>query len=98
LFNFQTVKYTDFLSFAFLAQTSNAFSKATGAPDDEVLQAFKDFDKDGNGFISASELKQIVSSLGEKHANEKVAKLMLEADTNGDRKISYDEFVKVWSK
>merc|ERR1711976_152554 len=31
----------------------------------EVREAFKIFDKDGNGFISAQELKSIMKSLGE---------------------------------
>ena len=34
--------------------------------EEEILEAFKVFDKDGNGFISAAELRHIMTNLGEK--------------------------------
>jgi len=33
--------------------------------EEELLEAFKIFDKDGNGFITASELRHVMTSLGE---------------------------------
>ncbi len=33
---------------------------------EEIKEAFKVFDKDGNGFISAAELRHIMTNLGEK--------------------------------
>merc|ERR1712224_957269 len=33
--------------------------------EEEILEAFKVFDKDGNGFISAAELRHIMTNLGE---------------------------------
>ena len=32
--------------------------------EEEILEAFKVFDKDGNGFISAAELRHIMTNLG----------------------------------
>lgn len=32
---------------------------------DEILECFKFFDKDNDGYIEASELKQVMESLGE---------------------------------
>lgn len=32
--------------------------------EDEVKEAFKVFDKDGNGFISAAELRHVMTNLG----------------------------------
>ena len=40
--------------------------------EEEILEAFKVFDKDGNGFISAAELRHIVNNLREKLMDEEV--------------------------
>ena len=34
--------------------------------EDEIREAFKVFDSDGNGFINAAELRQVMLNLGEK--------------------------------
>ena len=42
--------------------------------EEEILEAFKVFDKDGNGFISAAELRHIMTNLGEKLTDEEVGR------------------------
>ena len=61
----------------------------------EIQEAFRFFDKDGNGFISAAELGQVVASLGEKITEEEVDKMIQEADTDGDGQVNYEEFVRI---
>ena len=61
----------------------------------EILEAFKVFDKDGNGLISASELRHIMTSLGEKLTEEEVDEMMREAEADGEGQVNYDMFVKV---
>jgi calmodulin len=39
-------------------------------------QAFKVFDKDGNGFISAAELRHVMTNLGEKLTDEEVDEMI----------------------
>jgi calmodulin len=63
--------------------------------EDEIREAFLLFDNDGNGFISATELRHVMTSLGETLTDEEVEELMSEADSNGDGQIDYDEFVKL---
>ena len=63
----------------------------------EVLDAFKVFDKDGNGLISAVELKYIMTSLGEKLTDNEVEEMIGEVDKDEDGHINYDEFVKMMS-
>jgi hypothetical protein len=42
------------------------------------------FDKDGNGFVSAAELKHVMTNLGEKLSDEEVDEMIREADVDGD--------------
>ena len=56
-------------------------------------EAFKVFDSDGNGFINAAELRQVMMNLGEKLTEEEVEMMIKEADTNGDGLVNYEEFI-----
>ena len=40
--------------------------------EEELVEAFKVFDRDGNGFISAAELRHVMTNLGEKLTDEEV--------------------------
>lgn len=48
------------------------------------------FDKDGNGFISAAELRHVMTNLGEKLTDDEVEEMIREADVDGDGKVNYD--------
>lgn len=65
--------------------------------EDDLDAAFKTFDKDGDGFISASELRLIMSTLGEKLTDKEIDEMMKIADINGDGKIDYEEFILMMS-
>ena len=58
--------------------------------EDELKEAFRVFDKDGDGFVSYPELKIVLKSLGEKLTDEEVAAMVKEADLNNDGRISYE--------
>ena len=58
--------------------------------EEEIRDAFRIFDKDGNGLISANELKQLMANLGEKLTDEELDEMMREADLNGDGHIDYE--------
>ena len=60
---------------------------------EEIEAAFKIFDKTGTGIISASELRHVMTSLGEKLTEEEADKMIKEADPDDDGKINYHEFV-----
>jgi len=51
--------------------------------------------KDGNGYISAAELRHVMTNLGEKLSDEEVDEMIREADVDGDGQINYEEFVKM---
>ena len=49
-------------------------------------------DHDGNGYISADELRAIMSNLGEELSEEEINEIVQEADIDGDGQIDYEEF------
>ncbi|URE48218.1 receptor kinase 1 [Musa troglodytarum] len=63
--------------------------------EEELKEAFRVFDKDQDGFISAAELRHVMTNLGEKLTDEEVDEMIREADVDGDGQINYEEFVKV---
>ena len=63
--------------------------------EEELLEAFKVFDKDGNGNISATELKTVMHNLGENLSDADIEEMIREADLDGDGEINYNEFVKM---
>ena len=63
--------------------------------DEEIRKEFKFYDKDGNGYISAAELRHIMTNLGEKLSDEEVDEMIREADIDGDGQINYEEFFKM---
>lgn len=63
--------------------------------EDELIEAFKVFDRDGNGKISAHELRYVMLSSGEDLTEQDIQEMVLEADTDGDGFIDYEEFVRI---
>lgn len=61
----------------------------------ELKEAFRIFDRNGNGLISADELRAALESFGEKMSEEELDELLREADINCDGQIDYEEFVKM---
>jgi calcium-binding protein CML len=60
--------------------------------EDQMKQIFKMFDKDGNGFITASELASSMAKLGHALTVEELTAMIKEADSDGDGRISFEEF------
>ena len=62
--------------------------------EEEIINAFKVFDKSGNGLISGADLRHIMTTLGDKLSEEEVDEIIREAEINGDGYILYEEFVR----
>lgn len=58
---------------------------------------FKNFDKDGSGYITLNEIKSIFNNPKIKDDNI-FEKLLIEADDNGDGEISMEEFKHIMLK
>ena len=63
--------------------------------EEEVINAFRVFDKEGNGLISTAELKHIMMTIGDKMTEEEADEMIHEADIDDDGIINYEEFVRM---
>eukprot|EP00092_Neocalanus_flemingeri_P032215 GFUD01035014.1.p1 GENE.GFUD01035014.1~~GFUD01035014.1.p1 ORF type:complete len:156 (-),score=51.55 GFUD01035014.1:63-530(-) len=61
--------------------------------EEDIREAFRVFDKDGNGFITAAELRHVMTNLGEELTDQEVEEMIREADMDRDGQVSYGEFV-----
>ncbi|SGZ53178.1 CIC11C00000001666 [Sungouiella intermedia] len=61
----------------------------------EIAEAFKVFDRNGDGKISAAELRHVLTSIGEKLSDADVDQMIREADTNNDGEIDIQEFTQL---
>jgi len=66
-----------------------------GDNEEQTREAFKVFDKNGTGLVEIAELRHVLTTLGEKLTVQEVDSVMKEADTDGDGKISLQDFVRV---
>merc|ERR1711974_61200 len=78
----------------FITMMARRMSEVQGE-DDDLRAAFKVFDKDGNGFISPQELRQVMINLGEKLSEEEIDSMIREADSNGDGQVDFEEFSRM---
>lgn len=63
----------------------------------ELLEAFKVFDKNGDGLISAAELKHVLTSIGEKLTDAEVDDMLKEV-SDGSGEIDIKQFAALLSK
>mmetsp|Transcript_60303 Transcript_60303/g.166913 ORF Transcript_60303/g.166913 Transcript_60303/m.166913 type:complete len:155 (+) Transcript_60303:63-527(+) len=66
--------------------------------EEELIVAFRVFDKDHNGFINATELRNVMTNIGEKFSDDEVEDMIRSADIDCDGQINYEEFVKMMAR
>ncbi|CAK91890.1 unnamed protein product (macronuclear) [Paramecium tetraurelia] len=59
---------------------------------EQIQEYFNVFDKDGSGFIDKEEIKDLAKNVGLDWNDHKLEKIISALDTNGDGKISFEEF------
>lgn len=74
-----------------------ARQEAEADNDEEMLEAFKAFDKDNDGFITAKELCKAMRSLGES-LSEYDCEDIVSSVVASDRRISYKDFVTMMNE
>lgn len=62
----------------------------------DFMEAFKTFDREGQGYVAAAEARHVLTSLGERLTDDEVTNIMkftgTEEDLDGN--IKYEEFIK----
>jgi len=64
---------------------------------EELEEAFKLLDLDGDGTISIDELRKLIEKIGGRMSEGEAAAFIKEADRDGNNVIDYTEFTKLWS-
>ena len=62
---------------------------------EEIEAAFNQFDRDRSGFITATELKEVLSKMGRNYSNEDINRMIKSIDKDGNGKISINEFAQL---
>lgn len=62
----------------------------------DFMEAFKTFDREGLGFISAAELRHVISNYGERLDDDEIESIMKFTDTQPDMdgNVKYEDFIK----
>ncbi|CAH1182025.1 unnamed protein product [Phyllotreta striolata] len=61
----------------------------------ELKEAFRLYDKEGNGYITTSTLKEILKELDDKITNDELDMMIEEIDQDGSGTVDFDEFMEV---
>lgn len=83
-----TIDYTEFV----MATMNDKHTMTV----ENLQQAFRLFDKDGNGSIEAAEIKAVLGD--SKMSVEQIERIIREVDENGDGSIQFEEFQKMMMK
>ncbi|XP_066262430.1 troponin C-like [Euwallacea similis] len=61
----------------------------------ELKEAFRLYDREGNGFISTKTLKEILAALDDKLTSRDLDGIIAEIDTDGSGTVDFDEFMEM---
>lgn len=85
---YDTIEFNEFLQMMSKQQTDDIDIEA-------LMDAFKIFDKDDDGFLTVKELKRIMTQLGERMGTRELDEMVKEADSDHDGLINCQEFCAI---
>ncbi|PON92717.1 Parvalbumin [Trema orientale] len=65
---------------------------------EQLMEVFRSFDRDGNGYITAAELAGTMAKMGQPLTYKELTEMIREADVDGDGVISFNEFATVMAR
>ncbi|XP_055611571.1 calcium-binding protein E63-1 isoform X2 [Uranotaenia lowii] len=80
------------------SSSSSSHGTTTAADDDltqDLVAAFRVFDRDGNGYITRDELKSAMDMIGENVTEMQLNEMLELADADKDGRINYEEFARL---
>ncbi|KAF3438841.1 hypothetical protein FNV43_RR17116 [Rhamnella rubrinervis] len=66
--------------------------------EDEMREVFRSFDRNGDGKISALELRSYFGSVGEYMSHEEAQEVVSELDADGDSLIDFEDFLRLMKR
>ncbi|KAJ7515915.1 hypothetical protein O6H91_22G034500 [Diphasiastrum complanatum] len=95
-----SVDFEEFLSLYKPISSAEGRSKFAVEPDEDLMEAFRVFDKNADGFITAQELQSIFSNLGfaEGINLADCHNMIRGVDSDGDGQVSFMEFKTMMNK
>jgi Ca2+-binding EF-hand superfamily protein len=66
--------------------------------DEEIRSAFETFDLDKNGFVGVSEIKHLLSLIGESVNNEEIDEMVRMCDAEGVGQVTFEGFYRLFSR
>uniref|UniRef100_A0AC35U5E2 EF-hand domain-containing protein n=1 Tax=Rhabditophanes sp. KR3021 TaxID=114890 RepID=A0AC35U5E2_9BILA len=65
--------------------------------EEELREAFRLYDKEGNGYINVSDLRDILRALDDNISEEELDEMITEIDADGSGTVDFDEFMEMMS-
>jgi len=65
------------------------------AMQEELREAFRLYDKEGNGYINVSDLREILRALEDNMGEDELDEMIAEIDTDGSGTVDFDEFMEL---
>lgn len=65
------------------------------AMQEELREAFRLYDREGNGYITTGTLREILGALDDKLTHEDLDGIIAEIDTDGSGTVDFDEFMEM---
>ncbi|XP_062705800.1 troponin C isoform X1 [Aedes albopictus] len=85
----------NFDQFANIASNFLIEDEDSEAIQQELKEAFRMYDREGNGYITTSTLKEILAALDDKLTNDDLDGMINEIDADGSGTVDFDEFMEM---
>ncbi|KAJ3643206.1 hypothetical protein Zmor_025930 [Zophobas morio] len=93
----EVIDENEFLTWIKHIQDLRPESKSEDDDSKELMEAFRVFDLDNNGYITRDELRTAMEKIGEPVTEVQLTEFITLADTDKDGRINYEEFARLLS-